>query len=128
MANTLYSFGLINPGVVCLHNYPQSLQHFHKPDGSTIDLAAIDVMRIRERGVPRYNEFLRLLGMKAPRTFDELTPNPDWARELREVYDSDVESVDLMVGNYAERLPKGFAFSDMAFRIFILMASRRLKK
>jgi hypothetical protein len=32
-----------------------------------------------------------------------------------------------MVGNYAERLPKGFAFSDTAFRIFILMASRRLK-
>lgn len=127
MANTLYSFGLTNPGVVCLHNYPRSLQHFQRPDGSTIDLAATDVMRIRERGVPRYNEFRRLLGMKAPKTFDELTPNPDWARELREVYDGDVESVDLMVGNYAERFPKGFAFSDTAFRIFILMASRRLK-
>ena len=127
MANALYSLGLINPGVVCLHNYPQSLQHFQKPDGSTIDLAATDVMRIRERGVPRYNEFRRLLGMKAPGTFDELTPNPDWARQLREVYDGDIESVDLMVGNYAERLPKGFAFSDTAFRIFILMASRRLK-
>ena len=65
--------------------------------------------------------------MKAPTTFEELTSNKDWARELREVYDSDIESVDLMVGNYAERLPKGFAFGDTAFRIFILMASRRLK-
>jgi hypothetical protein len=27
---------------------------------------------------------------------------------------------------YAERRPKGFAFSDTAFRIFVLMASRRL--
>ena len=27
---------------------------------------------------------------------------------------------------FAEPLPKGFAFSDTAFRIFILMASRRL--
>jgi hypothetical protein len=27
---------------------------------------------------------------------------------------------------YAERRPTGFAFSDTAFRIFILMASRRL--
>ena len=26
----------------------------------------------------------------------------------------------------AERLPQGFAFSDTAFRIFVLMASRRL--
>ena len=31
-----------------------------------------------------------------------------------------------MVGLYAEKLPAGFAFSDTAFRIFILMASRRL--
>jgi hypothetical protein len=127
MANALYSFGLANPGVICLHNYPKSLQRLHRPDGLTIDLAATDILRIRERGVPRYNELRRLLHMKAPATFEELTPNRDWARELREVYDGDIESVDLMVGNYAERLPKGFAFSDTAFRIFVLMASRRLK-
>jgi hypothetical protein len=35
--------------------------------------------------------------------------------------------VDLMVGMYAETPPKGFGCSDTAFRIFILMASRRLK-
>jgi hypothetical protein len=50
-----------------------------------------------------------------------------WAQELREVYDGDIEKVDLLVGSYAEPLPKGFAFSDTAFRIFILMASRRLR-
>ena len=32
-----------------------------------------------------------------------------------------------MVGLYAEPLPDGFGFSETAFRIFILMASRRLK-
>ena len=32
-----------------------------------------------------------------------------------------------MVGMFAEDLPNGFGFSDTAFRIFILMASRRLK-
>jgi len=32
-----------------------------------------------------------------------------------------------MTGLYAEPLPEGFGFSDSAFRIFILMASRRLK-
>jgi hypothetical protein len=127
MTNALYSFGLANPGLICLHNYPKTLQCFHKPDGQTIDLAATDVLRIRERGVPRYNEFRRLLGLKAPATFEELTTNRDWAQELREVYDGEIESVDLMTGNYAERLPKGFAFGDTAFRIFILMASRRLK-
>ena len=38
-----------------------------------------------------------------------------------------VEDVDLTVGLYAETPPAGFGFSDTTFRIFILMASRRLK-
>ena len=32
-----------------------------------------------------------------------------------------------MVGLMAEPLPEGMGFSDTAFRIFLLMASRRLK-
>ena len=32
-----------------------------------------------------------------------------------------------MVGLYTETPPEGFAFSDTAFRVFILMATRRLK-
>ena len=38
-----------------------------------------------------------------------------------------IDRVDLMVGMFAEPKPTGFGFSDTAFRIFILMASRRLK-
>ena len=124
--DSFYSFGIAHPGAITLHNYPRFLQELRKPDGTVVDLAAIDVLRIRERGVPRYNEFRRLFHLKAPETFEELTDNPEWARELREVY-GDVEKVDLMVGLYAEPLPKGFGFSDTAFRVFILMASRRLK-
>ena len=43
------------------------------------------------------------------------------------MYDNDLEKVDLMTGLYAEPLPPGFGFSETAFRIFVLMASRRLK-
>jgi hypothetical protein len=32
-----------------------------------------------------------------------------------------------MIGMFAEPKPMGFGFSDTAFRVFILMASRRLK-
>ena len=124
--DAFYSFGIAHPGAITLHNYPRFLQELHKPDGTVVDLAAIDVLRIRERGVPRYNEFRRLFHLKPAATFEELTDNPQWAQELREVY-GDVEQVDLMVGLYAEPLPKGFGFSDTAFRVFILMASRRLK-
>jgi len=126
MSDLLYSFGTSHPGAIALHNYPRFLQHFDRPDGSLIDLASIDVLRVRERGVPRYNQFRRLLHLKAFDTFEDMADTPEHAEQLREIY-GDVERVDSMIGMYAERKPKGFGFSDTAFRIFILMASRRLE-
>ena len=126
VANAAYSLGIAHPGAITLHNYPRFLQQFERPDGTTIDLAATDVMRVRERGVPRYNDFRRHFRLRPAGSFEELTDNPEWAEEMRRLY-GDVERVDLMVGLYAEPFPKGFGFSDTAFRVFILMASRRLK-
>jgi hypothetical protein len=65
--------------------------------------------------------------MPRVRTFEELTNNKEWAEQIRRVYNDDIDKVDLQVGMYAEPLPPGFGFSDTAFRVFILMASRRLK-
>ncbi|GAA3367610.1 peroxidase family protein [Streptomyces sannanensis] len=126
MADLLYSFGTLHPGLVTLHNFPRFLQEYERPDGHLQDLAATDILRSRELGVPRYNEFRRLLRLKPAESFEELTDNPTWAKEIRRLYEDDIEKVDLTVGMYAEKLPAGFAFSDTAFRIFILMASRRL--
>jgi hypothetical protein len=122
----LYSFGTQPPGLVSLHNYPRFLQEYERPDGRIVDLAATDIVRTREMGVPRYNEFRRLLHLNAFPHIEAMTDNPAWATEISDVYGGDVEKVDLSVGLFAERRPKGFAFSDTAFRIFVLMASRRL--
>ena len=46
MPDLLYSFGTSHPGAITLHNFPRFLQRFDRPDGSLIDLAAIDVLRI----------------------------------------------------------------------------------
>jgi hypothetical protein len=125
-----YSFGIVHPGALVLHNYPNFLRNLERrdPDGTTsrIDLAAIDVMRDRERGIPRYNDFRKLMHLRPVRRFEDITRNAVWARQLREVY-GDVDRVDLQVGMLAEDLrPQGFGFSDTSFRIFVLMASRRL--
>ncbi|MGD9694264.1 MAG: peroxidase family protein [Thermoleophilia bacterium] len=127
------SFGVGRPGVLALHNYPDTLRNLPRSgrdgDGAPrrIDLAAIDIVRDRERGVPRYNDFRRMLRMRPAATFEELVGgDAAAAAELRAVY-GDVERVDLMVGLYAEPLLPGFGFSETAFRIFVLMASRRLK-
>jgi hypothetical protein len=124
--SAFYSFGLSHPGAITLHNYPRFLQHFNRPDGTLIDLAATDLLRVRERGVPRYNEFRRLFHKKPVESFEELTGDTERAEEIRRTYNGDLDRVDLMVGLYAEPLPPGFGFSDTAFRVFILMASRRL--
>jgi hypothetical protein len=126
MADVFYSFGTSHPGAITLHNFPKFLQDFHRADGEHVDLASIDVLRVRERGVPRYNEFRRLLHLKAYDTFEEMADTPEHAADLKRIY-SDPEQVDTMIGMYAERKPEGFGFSDTAFRIFILMASRRLE-
>jgi hypothetical protein len=125
LGDLFYSFGTTHPGAIVLRNYPRFLQEYERPDGKKIDLAATDLVRIRELGVPRYCEFRRLMHLKAPASFAELTDDVRLAADMEELY-GDIEKVDLMVGLFAEKRPTGFAFSDTAFRIFILMASRRL--
>jgi len=125
LGDLFYSFGTTHPGAIVLRNYPRFLQEYLRPDGKTIDLASTDLVRVRELGVPRYCEFRRLLHLAAPRSFAELTDDAGLAADMEDLY-GNIEDVDLMVGLFAEKRPTGFAFSDTAFRIFILMASRRL--
>jgi hypothetical protein len=126
-ADLFYSLGIHNPGAVRLHNFPKFLQNLVQDNGERFDLGAVDILRDRERGVPRYNRFRRLLHKAPVRSFDELSDNPAWNAEMKRVYNGDLEMVDTMVGLMAEPLPEGMGFSETAFRIFLLMASRRLK-
>jgi hypothetical protein len=125
MPNLLYSFGRMVPGALVLGNYAKALQEFRMPhDGRLVDLATVDIVRDRERGMPRYNQFRQLLHMPPVRSFEEL--NSEWAEDLERVYGT-VDRIDLMVGLLAEKKPDGFGFSDTTFRIFLLMNGRRLK-
>jgi hypothetical protein len=127
-ADAFYSFGINYPGAITNFNYPKFMQNLTTPDGQHRDLGTVDLIRDRERGVPRYCQFRRLLHMKAPTTFEELTGgNKELAKQLSDAYNGDIEAVDTLIGSHSEKLPKGFGFSDTAFRVFILMASRRLK-
>jgi hypothetical protein len=127
LSDLWYSMGMASAGAVCLHNYPNALRKLERLDGQVTDLATLDLVRDRERGVPRYNDFREMLRMPRRKSIDEITPNKEWAREINEIYHGDVDLVDVQIGMQAEQPPKGFGFSDTAFRIFILMASRRLK-
>lgn len=128
MTDLFYSFGgMMKPGMIRLHNYPDHLRNLKRDDGTIFDLATVDILRDRERGVPRYNRFRELLGLPRVATFEALTDNKVWREEIRQVYQGDIDLVDTQVGLMCEPLEKGYGFSLTAFYVFILMASRRLK-
>jgi hypothetical protein len=131
VASLLYSFGLQHPGQLVLHNYPRFMQELSIPGNPLFDMGAVDILRARERGVPRYNEFRRQLGLKPIRFFEDLTDNEGHARQLKEVYGdqpANIEDLDLLIGTLAEgHRPTGFGFGETLFQIFILNATRRLQ-
>ena len=83
MADLFYSFGTSHPGAIVLHNYPKFLQRFTEPDGTLIDLAATDILRSRERGVPRYNEFRRKFHLKPAPPSRPSATTPPWSPSSR---------------------------------------------
>lgn len=122
-----YSFGITHPGSLTLHNYPDFLRNISIPLRGDLDLAAVDILRDRERGVPRYNEFRRQIGLNPITKFEDLTSDPTTLAELKRIYNNDIEQIDALVGQLAETVrPEGFAFGETAFQIFIMNASRRL--
>lgn len=75
MANWALSMGRQRLGALYLQNHPSFLQNLAMPhlDSSTgkLDIPALDVIRDRERGIPRFNEFRRQIGLKSLRSFDD---------------------------------------------------------
>ncbi|XP_004147442.1 alpha-dioxygenase 1 [Cucumis sativus] len=129
----LVSMGHQASGALELFNYPLWLRDLiaHDMDNKDrpdhIDLAALEVYRDRERRVARYNDFRRGLFLIPISKWEDLTDDKDTIKVLREVYDDDVEQLDILVGLMAEKKIKGFAISETAFVIFLIMASRRLE-
>nr|KAJ0189832.1 hypothetical protein LSAT_V11C800388350 [Lactuca sativa] len=133
MEKMLVSMGHQSCGAVTLWNYPLWMRNLvaHDINGEErtdlVDMASIEIYRDRERKVPRYNEFRRNLLMIPIRKWEDMTDDEEVIEALYEIYGDDVEKLDLLVGIHAEKKIQGFAISETAFFIFILIASRRLE-
>jgi hypothetical protein len=127
MSDLFYSFGNQHPGALQLNNFPRFMQELSVPGNPFLDIGTVDIVRARERGVPRYNEFRRQLGLNPIHSFGDLTDDPNVRTKLQSVY-HDVEDLDLLIGTLAEgHRPTGFGFGETVFQIFIVSASRRLQ-
>jgi len=75
LANWALSMGRQRLGALTLQNHPQFLQHLPMPRlaaaTGTVDVAALDLIRDRERGVPRFNEFRRQYGLRQLTSYDD---------------------------------------------------------
>lgn len=73
--NWALSMGRQRLGLLHLNNQPLFLQNLPMPhlDSATrqLDIVALDLIRDRERGVPRFNEFRRQIGLKTLTGFDD---------------------------------------------------------
>lgn len=86
MSDWIYSLGFAHPGAITLHNHPNALRNLVRVNGDHVDIATIDILRDRERGVPRYNDFREKLRKRQIEKFEDLTPDPEWNAQIKEVY------------------------------------------
>ncbi len=96
---------------------------FDPPAGQ--DLAAINIQRGRELGLPHLNEMRASLGLEPYTDFEQITDDPDTAQALQQAYGS-VDAIDLWVGGLAERLEPG-AFLGPTFKAIIADQFERLR-
>lgn len=89
-----------------LNNFPKELLDFTLPYDHPkvrIDLATVDIIRDRERGVPRINNLRRGLKLKPYLSFEDMNSDPEIVAKLRSVYKS-VDDVDCLIGMMAEEV------------------------
>ena len=74
---------------------------FGPPGAGGFDLAALNIQRGRDHGLPSYNDMRRALGLRAAAGFGDVTSDAATRTRLAAVYE-DVEEIDLWVGGLAE--------------------------
>jgi hypothetical protein len=123
----LYSFGKNKTCSLELNNYPSFLRNLKIPDNdSVIDLATCDILRDRERGVSRYNDFRRGFSLTPIKSFDELTDDKYYIQQLKLLYDNDVEKLDLLIGTHLEQKMPNCIFGETIYQLFLVHTLRRI--
>jgi hypothetical protein len=95
LTNMALTLGRQRLGLLLLRNHPQFLQNLDlRPRmDTTIDVPALDIIRDREHGMPRFNEFRRQIGLRQLTSFDDfvdqrlLQDSPERAEQEKLVED-----------------------------------------
>jgi hypothetical protein len=124
------SFGHQHMPALVNNNYPNFMTEMSAEGAPLFDMAAADIVRARERGVPRFNEFRRQLGMTEVTSFSQLTDDKTTIGRLEQLYGSGkagVDKMDVVVGMLCDRNRPLKGFDNTRFAIFLQSATRRLQ-
>lgn len=89
---------------------------FGAPGQGGLDLAAVNLARGRDHGLPSFNVVRREFGLEPLRSFSELTQDQDLAGSLEQTYGS-VDKLDPWVGFLAETHRQGSAVGETLHRV-----------
>lgn len=90
---------------------------FGAPGQGGLDLAAININRGRERGLPDYNTVRADFGLPKVNTFMDITNDPESARILDQIYGGDLDDIDPWVGMLAEYHMPDALFGELIMTI-----------
>lgn len=94
---------------------------FGPPDPTTktmLDLAALNIQRGRDHGLPDYNTLRRAYGLRKARSFSDITRNKELQAKLASVYEN-VDSIDPWIGGLCEDHRKGAQVGPLFYRILL---------
>ena len=91
---------------------------FGPPGAGGFDLAALNLQRGRDHGLPSYNDVRRAYGLRAARSFADLSRDPDTQARLAEAY-AHVDDVDVWAGGLAEDPRRGSHLGPLFHRIVV---------
>lgn len=89
---------------------------FGAPGMGGLDLAAINVNRGRERGLPDYNTIRSDFGLPTAKTFQDINSEPEVFSTMEEIYGT-VDNIDPWVGMLAEDHMKNAIFGELSMTI-----------
>lgn len=89
---------------------------FGAPGAGGLDLAALNIQRGRDHGLPDYNSLRVAMGLAPVASFAEISSDPEIQQRLASVY-ADVDSVDAWVGGLAEDHLPGAMVGELWSRV-----------
>ena len=101
---------------------------FERPGSPSLNLAALNIQRGRDHGLPGYNAYRRFCGLKDARSFRDTRKEICYHNrmKLRKLYNDDPNIADLWVAGLAETPVRG-ALVGPTFRCIIREQMRRVR-